>query len=150
MRHNVYGKLICKGLSSYIQTSFGCKILFVCFEEGCLLNIIGIKYSFRNMDCERFFARKTKQNSSRMRTVRLPTTCVLVATTRCQYRWGIGLQVNKFEQVSSDDHQMSVAGRKGYPCPNTLWVMVTWDPPEQKNQQTSVKTLPSGNFVCGR
>ena len=24
--------------------------------------------------------------------------------------WGVGPQVNKFEQVSSDDHQMSVAG----------------------------------------
>ena len=34
-----------------------------------------------------------------------------VATTKCQYQWeGGGLQVNKFEQVSSDDHQMSVAG----------------------------------------
>ena len=47
---------------------------------------------------------KTKQHSSRMRRMRLPTVCVLVATTRCQY------QVNKFEQVSSDDHQMPVAG----------------------------------------
>ena len=28
---------------------------------------------------------KTRQHSSRMRTARLPTTCVLVAKTRCQY-----------------------------------------------------------------
>ena len=29
---------------------------------------------------------------------------------------GVGHQVNKFEQVSSDDHQMSVAGQVGpYP-----------------------------------
>ena len=46
-----------------------------------------------------------------MRTARLPTIPVLVATTRCQYQWGsIGPQVNKFEKVSSDDHQMTVAG----------------------------------------
>ena len=44
-----------------------------------------------------------------------------VATTRYQYRWGRGVgclcpqaQVNKFEQVSSDDHQMSLAGGR-YP-----------------------------------
>ena len=32
--------------------------------------------------------------------------------------WGVGPQVNKFEQVSSDDHQMSVVrvGR-GWVCP---------------------------------
>ena len=29
----------------------------------------------------------------------------------------VGPQRNKFEQVSSDDHQMSVAGRTGYPGP---------------------------------
>ena len=41
----------------------------------------------------------------------LPTVYVPVATTRCRYHLGGGLgpQVNKFEQVSSDDHQMSVA-----------------------------------------
>ena len=27
--------------------------------------------------------------------------------------WKVGPQVNKFEQVTSDDHQMSVAGRWG-------------------------------------
>ena len=39
--------------------------------------------------------------------------------TRCRYRGGgdgEGPQVNKFEQVFSDDHQMSVAG-VGYPGP---------------------------------
>ena len=30
--------------------------------------------------------------------------------TRCQYRWGFGLQVNKFEQVSGDPHQVSLGG----------------------------------------
>ena len=30
---------------------------------------------------------KTRQHSSRMRTACLPTVCVLVATTRCQYCW---------------------------------------------------------------
>ena len=51
-----------------------------------------------------------RQHSSRMRTARLPTICVSVATTRCQYCWG-NPQVNNFEQVSVDDHQMSVVGR---------------------------------------
>ena len=45
-----------------------------------------------------------------MRTARLPTVRVSVATTRYQYWWGVGPQANKFEQVSSDDHQMSAAG----------------------------------------
>ena len=55
-----------------------------------------------------------------MRTTRLPSVCVLVATTRCQYQWGkvggVGPQVTKFQQVSSDDHQMSVVGG-GYTGP---------------------------------
>ena len=50
-----------------------------------------------------------------MRTARLPTVRALVANTRyqycCLYVWGWGgPEVNKFEQVSSDDHQMSVEG----------------------------------------
>ena len=48
-----------------------------------------------------------------MRTVRLPTMHVLVATTRCQYHEGMGPQVSKFKQVNSDDHQMSIAGGGG-------------------------------------
>ena len=42
--------------------------------------------------------------------------CLLALTvsastaTRCQYQWGRGLEVNKFEQVSSDGHQMSLVG----------------------------------------
>ena len=52
----------------------------------------------------------TRKYSSRMCTAHLPTICVSVATTRCQYWWRVGPQLNKFEQVSSDDHQMSVAG----------------------------------------
>ena len=47
-------------------------------------------------------------HSSRMHTARLQTVHVSVATTRCQYCDGVGPQLNKFEQVSSDDHQMSV------------------------------------------
>ena len=49
-----------------------------------------------------------------MRTARLPTVHVLVTTTKCKYwLWrggGVGPQVNKFEQVSSDDCQMSLVG----------------------------------------
>ena len=55
----------------------------------------------------------TKQHSSRMRTVRLPTMHVLVATTRCQYHEGMGSQVSKFKQVTTDDRQMSIAGGGG-------------------------------------
>ena len=57
---------------------------------------------------------KIRQHFSKMRTICLPTICVSVANTRCQYQrggGGMGPQVNKFEQVSSDDHLMSVAGR---------------------------------------
>ena len=48
-----------------------------------------------------------------MRTARLPTVCVSVATIRCQYHGvgGVCPQVNKFQQVSNDDHQMSDGGR---------------------------------------
>ena len=35
--------------------------------------------------------RRTRQHSSKMRTIRLPTACVLVATTRCQYPQGGGI-----------------------------------------------------------
>ena len=60
----------------------------------------------------------TKQRSIRMQNP--PTIWVSVTTTRCQYQWGtVGPQVNQFEQVSGDDHQMSVAGGEGgiqVPC----------------------------------
>ena len=41
-----------------------------------------------------------------MYTARLPTVCA--SAIRWQY-WLGGRQVNKFEQVSSDGHQMSLA-----------------------------------------
>ena len=48
---------------------------------------------------------KQEKYSSRMRTTRFPFC------PRCQYWWGEHWpQVNKFEQVSSDGHQMSLAG----------------------------------------
>ena len=52
-----------------------------------------------------------------MRTPRLPTVYVSVAITRCPYTsgGGEGPAVNKFEQVPSDDHQMSVTGGRGVP-----------------------------------
>ena len=82
-----------------------------------------------------------------------------MATTRCQYqlREGVGPDVNKFENVYIDDHQMSVAflvlgiggrshvwyleGRR-YPYLITLWVIVTWGPcypTKQNDRQTPVK-----------
>ena len=44
-------------------------------------------------------------------------TCFRVHTTRCQYQWE-GPQVNKFEQVTSDCHQMSLpeGQGQGIPC----------------------------------
>ena len=53
-----------------------------------------------------------------MHTARLPTVRVSVPTTRCQYWWMVGPQMNKVEQVSSDGHQILLAGGYqvvGYP-----------------------------------
>ena len=46
-----------------------------------------------------------------MHTTRLTTVCASVAT-RCQYCWGV-LKWTKFGQVSSDGHQVSLAGGWG-------------------------------------
>ena len=53
----------------------------------------------------------TGKHSSRMRAGYLPTVRASVAT-RCQYWWreGRSPQLNKFEQVSSDGCQMTLAG----------------------------------------
>ena len=59
---------------------------------------IKIEYKFK----------KTRKHCSRIHTAYLPTVCASVAT-RCLYVGGP--QVNKFEQVSSDGHKMSLAGR---------------------------------------
>ena len=66
----------------------------------------------------------TRKHSSRMNTDRLPTVLVSVATTRCQYqlRVGVGIQVNKYEQVSSDGHQTSQAGE----CPGPMFEEVPY------------------------
>ena len=62
--------------------------------------------------------KQTRKHSSRMRTFRLETirAPVSVATTRRHSR-DEGLQVNKFEQVSSDHYQMSPAGVPQVWCP---------------------------------
>ena len=61
---------------------------------------------------------QTRRHSSRMRTTRLLTVRVLMAATGRQCRgWGVMSQVNKFEQVSSDDHQISVEVGGGIPGP---------------------------------
>ena len=44
-----------------------------------------------------------------MPSVCLPTVRALVATP-CQYQWGLGPETNKFEQVSSNGHQLLLAG----------------------------------------
>ena len=54
----------------------------------------------------------TRNHSIRMNAVLLPTVRASVAANRCQCQWGIGTergpQVNKFEQVFNDNHQMSL------------------------------------------
>ena len=69
-------------------------------------------------------------------------------------------RVNKFGQISSDDHQVSVMGdgvapclvsgsrERGYPCTNASWVMITKVLPQQNDRQTPVKTFTSCNFIC--
>ena len=83
---------------------------------------------------------------------------------------GVFPQVNKFEQVFSDDHQMSLAGggygqgvgmsgggglgmsRGGLPPTmyHMIHVMSPTPSPPDVNRQTSVKTLPSRNYRCER
>ena len=63
-----------------------------------------------------------------MHTARLPTIRVSMVATRYQY-WGkIGAQMNKFEQVSSDD-QMSVGGGVPPPPDMELDIPITPSPP---------------------
>ena len=60
-------------------------------------------------------------SEKRKQSSRVPTAHVSVANIRCQYQCGeIGTQVNKFEQVSSDNHHMSVAGGGGGSCPGLM------------------------------
>ena len=47
------------------------------------------------------------------------------SATSCQYQWGWVPQVNKFEQVSSDGHQMSDVGVSGSPMSDVWWTG-TW------------------------
>ena len=96
-------------------------------------------------------------HSSRMRTARLPNVHISVATPRCQYWLGVGPQENKFEQVSSDQHEMSlgvggVNRSPGLMCvgvPSHDAFNVTYALPAV-DRQMPLKTLPSRNFVCRR
>ena len=58
----------------------------------------------------RFNITVTRKNTSRMRTacLQIVHAIVSVATTRCHFLEST--QMNRFEQVSSDHHQMSLAG----------------------------------------
>ena len=95
---------------------------------------------------------ETRKHSSRLRTAHLDTVCasVSVDTTRCQWReGGAGPPMSKFECVSSDHHQMSLAG-------GTLLCGLSHDafdrylPPLSGEQTDSFKTIPSRNFLSGR
>ena len=59
-----------------------------------------------------------------MRTARLETVHapILLATTRCPFMGevGEGPQMNKFEQVSSDHHQLSLAGGRVVGVPGLI------------------------------
>ena len=63
------------------------------------------------------FHKPTREHSSGMRAARLPTVCASVVATRCQSVLGGGGCIvrssEKFEQVSSDGHQMSLGGGRG-------------------------------------
>ena len=65
-------------------------------------------------------ATRTRKHSSRMHSIPLETihASVSLATTKCHSRGGGGgkSQMNKFEQVSSDHHQMSLAGESQLLC----------------------------------
>ena len=101
---------------------------------------------------------------SRMHTTYLETVCasISVVTTRC-HSLGVGPQMNKFEQISSDHHQMSLVGiGLQVSCPGTGEgdtlpcnlsydaFDVTYPPSPQNDRQKPVNTLPSHNFVCRR
>ena len=78
----------------------------------------------------------------------LPTIHVSVATTRCQYwrRGGGGPQVNKFEQASSDDHQVSLVG-----VGSQVWCLGGRSPDlmsEGRGRGGSSPGLMSGGFPC--
>ena len=104
----------------------------------------------------------TREHSSRMRTTRLAT--VRAPATRYQYWWGMGPQVNKFVQVSTDGHQMSLAGDEaragGVLClmsgeggtgsctmrSNASRVMVTWGPPSPSHPYDQTDTSENITF----
>ena len=92
---------------------------------------------------------ETMQHSSRICTNRLPTVCISVAAISTPGDGGVRPQENKFEQICSEDHQVSVAGGGGIPMSQCIMGnghMTTL--PEQIDRQTPVKTLPSHNFTC--
>ena len=93
----------------------------------------------------------TRKHSSRMRTASLiPYVLpVSVVTTRCQ---GLGPQMNKFQQVSSDHHQISLArGRspglmlRGTPTCDLYHDAFGVSYPSPMDRQIPVKTLASRN-----
>ena len=72
------------------------------------------------------------------------TVCFSVATTRCHSQ-GMGPQVNKFEQVSSVGHQMSVAGG----C--TVKSKASWAMIVLVDGELATVTVPaSGGFVWSK
>ena len=88
-------------------------------------------------------SQKTRKHSSRMRTTRLTTIRVSVAT-RCQYPWG---------RASC----LIFAGRIWWPCTvrsDALWAMIIWGAPlwteSLTDGQTRMKTLPFSNTGGGR
>ena len=85
----------------------------------------------------------------------IPVGCTPPACQPYMFRWPlldvstggsaeVGPQVNKFEQVSSDDHQMSVAGEDGGRSPRMMWGGVTL-PCDLPHDAYDVPTTPSLN-----
>ena len=78
---------------------------------------------------------------------------VLVATHQ-MWLGGESLQMNKFQQVSSDHNQMSLTGSPLVCGPGVVVPYHAHDAfdviysPSSMNRQTHVKTLPFRNFIC--
>ena len=67
---------------------------------------------------------------------------------------GVGYQVNKFEQVSSDDHDISLAGvlrTSGGDTPyHVTYPMMHMMLPTPPRQTATREDITSPNYCCGR
>ena len=79
-------------------------------EDRTVSTLFTLPKQYQNFLCEDIKDKKAFQYEAYLAPA--PIACAPIATTRCYSGEG-GAQMNKFEQVSSDDHQMSLAGGPG-------------------------------------